>query len=49
MGCKVQRKHCRQNNKERQKKKVDVVKINNPTSVNDESEMDDAPKSRATW
>jgi len=44
MNCKVQRKHCRDKNKERQKKKMDVVKINNPTTVDDEIEMDDAPK-----
>ena len=43
MNCKVQRKHCRDLTRARRKKKADVTKINNPTTVDDEIEELDAP------
>ena len=43
MNCKVQRKHCRDHNKSRQRKMVDVTKVDKPYA-DDEIEKHDAPK-----
>ena len=43
MNCHVQRKHCRDLTRARRKKKADVTKIKNPTTVDDEIGGLDAP------
>jgi transposase InsO family protein len=43
MNCKVQRKHCRDHNKARQRRKSEIIKIDTP-HVDDEIEEVDAPK-----
>ena len=43
MNCKVQRKHCRDQTKARQRKKSETIKIDVP-HVDDEIEKGDAPK-----
>jgi hypothetical protein len=43
MNCKVQRKHCRDHNKSRQRKMVDITKVDKPYA-DDEIEKHDAPK-----
>ena len=46
MNCKVQRKHCRNHNKGRQRKLVDVVKTN---KVDYQHEITDVQKPSVTW
>ena len=43
MDCKVQRKHCRDQTKARQRRKTEVIKMNTP-HVDDEIEEGNAPK-----